>query len=178
MNPPSNSSLWAKVVQMARDGLDATAAFRTIRAAGGRDLTKDDDEFKRVYERFVKQPLFARNMILTLRRSELQEDVISAMLSVDVDADDQVDGVLTVMQEFEKGSMHAMLQCFDRVRAVKPDLADQLLATARELWPAVFARMDAQEAQNAAARDAEPTQLELPLSAQPEQHPAVPVVPA
>lgn len=168
MNTPVTSQLWAKVVQMARDGVDPVQAFRKIRADGGRDLTKDDDEFTKIYERLKAMPLFARNMVLTLRRKELQEAVVNAVLSVDVEHDDQVDDVLRTLREYEDGSFHALLKCIERVEPVHPELAASLLENARTLWPAVFRQLEDQEAAaRANAQSPAPAQLSLPGIDQP-----------
>lgn len=167
MTKIADSALWAEVVSMARQGVEPTVAFRKIRTMGGRDLTKDDAEFGKIYERYQRQPLFARNMLLTLRRSEFQQSVVDSMLEIDVESDAQVDGAINLLEQFEKGSLQAMLACIERVRSTNPDLAATLTDNAKTLWPGPFAQMEAQ--QNAARAQSESAaQLELPFPAESE----------
>jgi hypothetical protein len=173
------STLWAKAAEMAREGLDPVQAFRKIRAEGGRDLTKDQDEFDRVYARLKAQPLFARHMVLTLARKELQEDVETAVMSVDSDDLNIIDERVGLLHEYTQGSFMALLKLFE---VLPKSVADDLEVRARTLWPRLYAQLDAQNAAaketHAADRADAPAheQLELPL--EPVEPAAVPVVPA
>jgi hypothetical protein len=172
----STAELWADVVAMAREGVDATMAFRKIRSKGGRDLTKDDTEFTKIYERLIAQPLFAANMLLTLRRSEFQQALVGGVLATTPANDAEVDALMSMLKTYEEGSLQAMLDCIERTRTANPALADDLLTRARLLWPVVFAEKDARDAAAATrAADAD-RQLSLPL--EPELGQAVPGVPA
>jgi hypothetical protein len=168
----TNSALWAKAVAMARDGVDKIVAFRKIRADGGRDLTKDEDEFYRVYERFQAQPLFAKNMVRTFQRAEFQADVINAMLALDPATDDIGDDLMDTIKEFENGNFAALLKCFE---ALPTEVAKSLEERARYLWSRVYAQMESQ--QNAAAARANPAAHEqFPLPDIGEQSSSVPDV--
>lgn len=174
MTKTADSALWAEVISMAKAGTDATTAFRKVRTLGGRDLVKGEAEFEPLYAKLVKQPLFARNMLLSVRRSEFQQDVIAGTLSIDVDSDEQVDGVLETLDQFEKGSLRALVQCIDRIRVANPELAESLLATAKTLWITAFKNMETADAARAAAAESANKQLSLPL--EPIEQPAVPDV--
>jgi len=166
------SELWAKVLEMIAEGLDGTAAFRKIRQLGGRDITKDDEEFKGIYSRLAKQPLFARHMVLTLTRKEFQEDVVRAVLeTAPPEGHAAIDERMAAIREFEGGSFEGLSTCLGY-------LADssELETRGRALWPDIFNRMDAMNAANA-ARDAKPD-AESTVSPEPVEQAAVPVVPA
>lgn len=171
----ADSELWAKVVAMAREGTDVDKAHRAIRIEAGRDLTQTADQFKAVYAKFGEQPLFARQTILSLRRKEFEDDLTSAMLAIDTATDGEVDGVMSTLQDFGKGSFDAMLACIERVQTTKPDLAASLLETAKTLWPKPFEMKEARDAA-AATRD-QSAQLELPFQPVGEQPAAVSELP-
>ena len=174
MTKIADSTLWAEVIRMAREGVDGTTAFREVRKKGGRDLVKKEEDFTPLYDKLVAQPLFARNMLLSTRRSEFQQDMIAATLAIDVESDAEVDGVLETLDQFEKGSLRAMLQCIERIKAANPELAESLLANARTLWITAFKNMETADAARAAAQST--AQLELPFQPEPVEQPAVPDV--
>jgi hypothetical protein len=157
-----DSELWSKAADMAREGLEPTAAFRKIRGEGGRDLVKSDEEWEGLYRRLQGQPLFAAHMVLTLRRSEFLDDVEKATLGLEpADALADVDYLMTTLEEFKKGSFQAMLTLIGRVRIEKPATADLLMTAAKALWPSPFAQMEARDA--AAAQPDADADHQLPL---------------
>jgi hypothetical protein len=154
----SDASLWAQVAEMARAGTDPVHAFRKIRVNGGRDLTKNEDEFNGIYARFTAEPLFARNMVL------------------DVEHDNQVDAVIRVLERFDQGDPDAFLDCIERIRETSPAKATEFRSLVDELWPGPWAE---KEAERAAKRTPQPSaQLELPFGSEPERNQDLADVPA
>jgi hypothetical protein len=172
----SDASLWAQVAEMARAGTDPVHAFRKIRVNGGRDLTKNEDEFNGIYARFTAEPLFARNMVLNLRRAEFKDAVKHAMFSIDVEHDNQVDAVIRVLERFDQGDPDAFLDCIERIRETSPAKATEFRSLVDELWPGPWAE---KEAERAAKRTPQPSaQLELPFGSEPERNQDLADVPA
>ena len=171
----ADSELWAKVVAMAREGIDVEKAHRKIRIEAGRDLTQNVDQFNAVYAKFAEQPLFARQTILSLRRKEFEDAITRGMLSIDTATDGEVDGVMQTLQDFEKGSFDALMACIERIKGANPDLAASLLNNAKTLWPQPF---KAQEIRDAAAARDQSADQQLSLPSVGEQPAVVPDVPA
>lgn len=178
MHKIADSDLWKKAIELATAGVDNKKAFKDIRIAGGRDLTKPRDgltaeeSFNSVYEKFKVQPLFTHNFLRTIERAEFQSDVIEAMLRLTPTDDDNCDELMDLVQNFEKGSGEALVECLSRMP--EPDKST-LSTRARTLYARMFAQIDARDAARAKS-EAESKQLALPLESVVDQ--AVPELPA
>lgn len=160
----TNSELWAKVIDLARTDVDSTAAFRQIRALGGRDIAKSDDDFKAIYKRFQKHPLFAAFFLLTEQQREFQHDVLDAMWALTPSDSAETVRYTNLMQEFEKGSGQALLTILGTVTV---DRSTPLTVRAKALYPELYAVLESRPS----------AQLEFPgfdSPVEPERTPAVP----
>jgi hypothetical protein len=170
VEPKTNVELLTLVLELAREKVDVTKAFRQVRNEGGRDLFKDDTQFGEVYDRFQRHPLFAAQMVLNAKRSAFGDALCDAVYTIAPADDAECDVLCDAVAAFGKGSADAMLRLIDTVTVNSPELGATLSTTARALHPRLFSELDKYTAPPSA-------QLELPLEPVAIQPVAVPAVP-